>query len=292
MTDFVMPTTVHGLALDSRGERIVAVGPNVAVIYDTSAGHPLLPLEGPIGHAYDVDFAPDDQSVAVCFHGGHVRRYDADTGKILTKYEGHAGVPHGVRKVAFHPGGELLASVAEDSTLRIWDVESGAQVNLFKDRADVNSVAWWPGEDRVAFASDVGLSLVDIHTRKGRARDTRPIAEIQIVEDRVYTAWGEAIRVLDGNLDIIGELPQADVSRLRVADELLYAASWQGEDRGVRVWHLPTKTERSFEERSEIERQPQVWGLALDRDRDLIYAGVTPTTGVSSGLICWSSLTQ
>lgn len=289
MTQFNMPTTVHGLALDKRGEKIIAVGPSVAVIYDTSTGQPLLPLEGPIGHAYDVDFSPDGGSIAVCFHGGHVRRYSANTGKILTKYEGHAGVPKGVRKVLFHPDGELLASVAEDSTLRIWEVESGEQVNLFKDRADVNTVAWGPGKNQVVFASDAGVSLVDLHTRKGRARDTRPVAEIQVQQGRIYTGWGDAIRVLDENLDVLDELPQSDVSRIRIDGDVLYAASWQGEDRGVNAWHLPTRERLTFAESSDIEQNPQVWGLALDRDRSLIYAGVTPGKSANSGLICWSS---
>ena len=294
MTRFTFPIT-HGLALDPTGQKLAAVGPSNASIFDTSTGQALVSLEGPIGHAYDVDFSPDGLSVAVCFHAGHLRRYDASTGRILTIYKGHAGVPHGVRKVAFHPGGELLASVAEDSTLRIWDVESGEQVAMFKDRADVNAVCWLAGgaSKKIVFASDVGISIVDVDTRKGRARDTRAIAALRVYEGSIYTAWGDHIRVLDENLDTINEFPQSDVSRIRVAGDMLFAASWQGLDQGVVAWHMPSKTRRDFAENTPLDRHPQTWALALDASRTLLYAGITPSTTMISdaGIISLSTAT-
>lgn len=277
--------TTHGLALAPDGVRLVAVGPGIGVVFDRLTRDVVVQLEGPIGHAYDVDVDPLGQSVAVCFHGGHVHRYELETGALLTKYKGHAGVPRGVRKVKFSPDGRLLASVAEDSTLRIWDVQDGTQLHLFKARADVNTVAWGPGEGQVVFATDVGLHMVDVEARRGRSRDTGPIAEVQIADGVIYTAWDGAIRALDSELELLFELEQEDVSRLRVAPGLLYAASWRGRDVGVSRWDLDTRTRDVLLGSSASESAPAVWALALDAERELLYVGVSPSGAVTSGVL-------
>lgn len=280
--------TAHGLALDPTGQQLAAVGPGHGKIFDATTGRALVSWERQFGHAYDVDYSPDGHSVAVCFHGGHLRRYDASDGALRTVYRGHSGVPDGVRKVAFEPSGLRLASVAEDATLRIWEVDSGEQEQRFTDRSDVNAVAWGPGEDQIVFASDVGLSLVNLRTRRGRAMDTGPIAEVHIHQGLIYAAWGEAIRVLDADLQIIDELPQSNVSRIRRFEDMLFASSWQGPDQGTCRWHLPTSTRKALFDPSAVTRSPQVWALALDAQRALLYAGITPNDEFTDGILRWS----
>lgn len=280
--------TTHGLALDPKGQRLAAVGPGYGAIFEVTSGQAITSWAGSLGHAYDVDYSPDGLSIAVCSHGGHLRRYDATTGELLMRYQGHSGVPDGVRKVAFEPGGRRLASVAEDSTLRVWGVDSGEQEQLFKDRADVNAVAWGPAPDQLVFASDVGLSLVHLGTRRGRAMDTGPIADVHVHQGRIYAAWGEAIRVLDDELRLIDELPQANVSRIRRFKDLLFASSWQGPDQGIWCWRLPTRTRHALFDPAAVARPPKVWALALDPSQALLYAGVTPNEEVTEGILRWS----
>lgn len=280
-------STTHGLAIDHTGRWLAAVGPSDGGVFDTQTGQRRVTFAAPFGRAYDVDFAPDGASVAICFHGGHVRRYDATSGELLTIYEGHRGVPDGVRKVVFSPDGTQLASVGEDSTLRVWDVEQGQQQTMFTDRVDVNTVAWGPGDGQVIFASDAGIHLVDLHSRRGRSRDTRPIAEVQVHDGLIYSAWGDAIRIMDAQLEVLTTLPQSDVSRLRRCGDVLFAASWQGEDQGVVVWDLKTSTRLKV--LSFGVSAPQVWALALEERAKRLYVGFTPKC--TSGVQCFNTST-
>lgn len=280
---------VHGLALNPDGTRLAAAGPGRGVVFDTSTGEVITEIRGATGHAYDVDFAPDGASVVICFHAGHVRRYDATNGEEIARYTGHGGVPDGVRKVKFRPDGQQLASVGEDATLRIWDAESTEELHCLDGRSDVNTVAWGPAEGQVTFATDVGLHRVDIEARRGLSRDTEPIAEVQIVDGQVISAWGDEIRIMTEDLEIEQELTQDSVARIRLGNAQLFAASWRGGDAGVHRWNLATGTRERLGMPEPVGDDPHpVWALALDPEAGRLYAGASPIKGPSS-IVIWDA---
>jgi WD40 repeat protein/tRNA A-37 threonylcarbamoyl transferase component Bud32 len=72
----------------------------------------------------DVAFSPDGRTLAAVADGPEavVRLWNLETGEETT-WEGHTGHVHGL---AFSPVGSLLATGAEDGTVRLWDRHAGS----------------------------------------------------------------------------------------------------------------------------------------------------------------------
>ena len=66
-----------------------------------------------------------------------VKVWDALTGLEKLSLKGHTGV---VTAVAYTPDGKSIASVGDDSTLRLWNAATGAPLNVTPERALANEV--------------------------------------------------------------------------------------------------------------------------------------------------------
>lgn len=80
------------------------------------------------------------------------RRSSADPWKLRHELRGHR---EPVFRMAWSPDGELLATPSRDSTIRIWDTRTGAELHVLRQhRPDVNQVAWSPTKPLMASVSD------------------------------------------------------------------------------------------------------------------------------------------
>lgn len=74
-----------------------------------------------------VAFSPDDRHVLSCGEGG-VKSWETSTGRPVRSFLG-SGSFHAV---AFHPAGSQIAAAGENTTIHVWDSESGAVVQILR----------------------------------------------------------------------------------------------------------------------------------------------------------------
>ncbi len=106
------------------GRRLVtkAEGRHVLEVMDVDLGRRLCSID--LAAQLDgIAWSPDGRILATVTQvEAHVRLWDARTGDRFRSLDGHLG---GVVRVAFSPGGDVLASVSWDGTLRLWDPWNG-----------------------------------------------------------------------------------------------------------------------------------------------------------------------
>lgn len=74
----------------------------------------------------EMRFSPDGVLLAIADAGG-VYIVDVESGETVRDFSGHSD---GIRSVAFSPDDDRIVTVARDNTLRIWDVNTGEQLNI------------------------------------------------------------------------------------------------------------------------------------------------------------------
>ncbi|MEX0702486.1 MAG: WD40 repeat domain-containing protein [Planctomycetales bacterium] len=113
-------------------------------------------------------FSPDGKTLAVGRSGwivefGAIALFDAGTGKKLREMKGHE---QGVSRLGFTPDGKFIVSAGNDTTIKFWDPEDGAEVATLgtprggqtKDQIFACDVA--PDNSRVCGADMAGLVRV------------------------------------------------------------------------------------------------------------------------------------
>eukprot|EP01028_Stygiella_incarcerata_P006078 TRINITY_DN2489_c0_g1_i1.p1 TRINITY_DN2489_c0_g1~~TRINITY_DN2489_c0_g1_i1.p1 ORF type:complete len:573 (-),score=192.35 TRINITY_DN2489_c0_g1_i1:39-1547(-) len=61
-------------------------------------------------------------SVGSDLEGGNVKIWDARTGTLFRSYDGHPG--HTVHGVGIHPSNDIIVTVGDDCTIKMWDIRS------------------------------------------------------------------------------------------------------------------------------------------------------------------------
>ncbi|MDJ0976597.1 MAG: WD40 repeat domain-containing serine/threonine-protein kinase [Planctomycetota bacterium] len=109
------------------GKRLAVRRPGTTFdLYDLTTGQRLSAVGSDASQVIDFAWSPDGARFLVaCGRDGVARLYDAASGKTLQTFEGHTGY---VMHVAFHPTKNLMASTAVDSSVRVWDLETGKEL--------------------------------------------------------------------------------------------------------------------------------------------------------------------
>jgi WD40 repeat protein len=225
-------------------------------------------LRGPEDKIIRIAWSPDGSYLASPSEDKTITIWDASTGKVLSKLEGHedsiysvawsnhllasSSADHTIRLwnikenklisilrghklpvfcVAWSPSGQLLASTSSDKTLRIWDSKRELLLHTIGLGFWVNSVAWSPSGEMLAASYSNIVGLWDTKTYKLLHRFDGHSGEVQSVahSDEVHSvAWSP-----DGAL-------------------LLSSSS----DKTIRLWSVPERRQiKRFENHTEEVRE-------------------------------------
>jgi WD40 repeat protein/serine/threonine protein kinase len=289
---------VFGVAFSPTGDRLVSASWDLtAKVWDLAAGgRELFSVRGHSSAAWAVEFSPDGSLLAIA--GGvadpAVKLYDARTGLLVHKLEGHATR---VGCVAFHPAGRRLASCSIDQTVRIWELDRGREVITLRGHSDlITRVLFDPKGWRLASSSDDGKLRVWDGTPPGAAPgrpcvtlnghtgqvfgvafsdDGRQIASAS--QDRTVRVWDVAaareVQTLNGHTDTVFAVALG-------RDGLIVSGSYDGT---TKVWDARTGALRQTLEGPEARAR----GLALSGDgKHLVTSSITPPYHVCRWDVC------
>ena len=105
-------------------------------IYDAHTGEEVDLFTGDTWDVMTMALSPDGHTLAVV-SDKNIRLLDLHTRNQKDVLAGHKS---DVDSLAFSPTGEILASGSEDTTIRLWDVDTGELVRTLIGHTDVGSV--------------------------------------------------------------------------------------------------------------------------------------------------------
>src|SRR5258708_7416533 len=131
--------------------------PATGIFVNLASGKELAKLQGSFYFGFCHTFSPDGTLLVA---GDPIGLWDIEKGQKLREFIGH--VNHAV-SVDISPDGRTLASAGSDGTVRLWEIETGKQINIQEWNGDKDKETgaiqpeWFPNS--VAFTPD-GKSLV------------------------------------------------------------------------------------------------------------------------------------
>ncbi|KIK43474.1 hypothetical protein CY34DRAFT_710663 [Suillus luteus UH-Slu-Lm8-n1] len=189
---------------------------------------------------------------------------------------GHTGQVHGV---AHLPGGRHSITCSLDGLLRLWDLESGAQIGEdWRDENDVWSIALSPNGKTVASGGgDRNVRLWDVEARKVTGKWA---GHSDVVCSLCWSTGGN--RVASGSWDGIARVWDVDSGKtiltIKTGHEWVYAVTYSpdssklatggDEENAVKIWDA--KTGKLVET---LEHESKVLSLAWTLDGKKLVSG-------------------
>jgi len=272
---------VKGVAVSADGRRALTASFDYSVIlWDLQAGAPLAHLYGHDAPVNDIAFLPGDRAISAS-DDGTLAIWDLAGERRTARLTGHSGK---VAAIATTPDGRRAASAGWDRTVRVWDLETGAQVFELAARDNVNAVQFSPDGKKILAGNSDGsiqiwraadgsqLAVLNGHDFAVTALDLSADGRLAVSGsvDETVQLWdpeqGERALTLFGH---VGPVLTVALS----ADRALVASG--GIDGTVRVWR------RGDGDRLQVyQRQGgAVWSVAFSPD------GRTLLSGGADGLV-------
>ena len=242
------PDGAASLAFSPDGATLATGGSGRVRLWDEATGVAGLVL--PVSDAGElvtaIAFSPDGGRVAAAA-GSAATVWDSATGEELASFAGHSDF---VGRLAWSPGGDLIATAGDDLTLRVWDAATGEQRYVADDHSDwVRGLAWsTDGATLATCDSSSGVVVRDAAT--GTARLSFSLPDVAGCNALALSPNGARLATAEPNGQLIlwDAATGAELLRLyhlpEAADVVfspdgasLYSA---GRDRRVRRWDTVT----------------------------------------------------
>jgi WD40 repeat protein/serine/threonine protein kinase len=166
--------TVNMVAFSPDGQTIASASWDGTVrLWDVATGEGRVGFEGHTNRVLSVNFSPDGQSALSTGCGefdsnnrcinGEIILWDVATGEEIRRFEGHTAA---VNNAVFSPDGGLIASSADDNSVRVWDAETSAEVKTLSGHTNrVTNVVFSPdGKLLLSTAWDTTARLWEVET--------------------------------------------------------------------------------------------------------------------------------
>ena len=123
--------------------------------------------------------------------------YTTRTGERKAELVVQTGHTWNLRSVTFSPDGRYLASGGNDSTIKLWEIESGRELKTFAGhKGDVSSIAFSPDGSMIASAGyDGTLKLWDITSGKMLATTPDPVGYVTAMDSVAFSHDGSSVAV-------------------------------------------------------------------------------------------------
>lgn len=172
-SDITEPGSVLTLAFSPDGETLASGSRDTTIrLWNTKTTHHKVTLTGHSGRVTTVVFSSDGKTIASGATYTHwssdssIRLWDAKTGKHLRTIE----TPDRVRRLAFSPDNETLASINTNNAIHIWNTNIGElKIDLTKQRVKSKSkskpISVFPdGKKEIYENDDETYTLLDVET--------------------------------------------------------------------------------------------------------------------------------
>ena len=111
-------------------------------------------------------WSPSSKRIAAAGYDGTVQVLDANNGKLIFTYQGHASTIYGgVSDVAWSPNGKYIASAGINQTVQVWDAYDGHHLFTYQGHTTgVSALTWSPDSKRIASAAAETIQVWDAFT--------------------------------------------------------------------------------------------------------------------------------
>jgi len=213
---------VNDVRLDAEAERVaVAAADGYAYVLDARSGE-RVEIYGPYGDDVNaVRWSPDGRFLACVMDHLDTSVRVVEVGRPGTPHRVLQGHGSGVFAVAFDRTGDRVATVAEDSTARIWDLESATVLHVLEHPGDPEALDWSPTGAVVVTGCDDGVARVWDPDTGTLVRELRE-ADAAV---RFIRFDGTGAKVMVGSYD--ATMRVYDSSTWEVTDSLAAPFQWE-----------------------------------------------------------------